>query len=79
MDIMNDTTILIKTNKALKAKAQTLANELGFSLTDIVNASLRKFVIEQGINISKLPTENLNIYKNKKDILSAYQESLKEF
>lgn len=67
---MNDTTILIKTNKALKAKAQTLASELGFSLTDVVNASLRQFVVNQGITISKLPTispaENKDINKRYK-------------
>lgn len=74
-----DTTILIKTKKDLKLKAQTLASELGLSLTDVVNASLRKFVIDQGITISKLPTESLDIYTNKKEILSEYQASLKEF
>lgn len=76
---MNDTTILIKTKKDLKLKAQTLAQELGFSLTDIVNASLRQFVVNQGITISKLPTDNISKYKNKKAILSDYEESLEEF
>lgn len=74
-----DTTILIKTKKDLKLQAQGLARDLGFSLTDIVNASLRQFVVNQGITISKIPSENLDTYLNKKEILSAYQESLKEF
>ena len=74
-----DTTILIKTKKDLKLQAQELARDLGFSLTDIVNASLRQFVINQGILISKIPTESLDMYVNKKEILSAYQASLKEF
>ena len=74
-----DTTILIKTKKDLKIKAQELASDLGLSLTDIVNASLRQFVVNQGITISKIPTETIDIYTNKKEILSAYQESLKEF
>ncbi len=74
-----DTTILIKTKKVLKNQAQALAGELGLSLTDIINASLRQFVINQGITISKLPTENLEVYKNKKQILASYKESLKEF
>ena len=74
-----DTTILIKTRKDLKTKAQELASDLGLSLTDIVNASLRQFVVNQGITISKIPTETLDTYINKKEILSAYQKSLKEF
>jgi antitoxin component of RelBE/YafQ-DinJ toxin-antitoxin module len=74
-----DTTILIKTKKDLKIQAQELARELGFSLTDIVNASLRQFIVNQGITISKMPTENLDVYINKKEIMNAYQSSLKEF
>ena len=74
-----DTTILIKTKKDLKLQAQELASDLGFSLTDIINASLRQFIVNQGIVVSKLPTENLDIYINQKNIVSAYKESLKEF
>lgn len=71
--------MLIKTKKELKSKAQSLAGELGLSLADVVNASLRQFVINQGITISKIPTETLDGYKNKKSIISAYKQSLKEF
>ncbi len=74
-----DTTILIKTKKDLKLQAQGLAKDLGFSLTDIVNASLRQFIVNQGITVSKIPTESLDTYLNKKEILSAYEASLKEF
>ncbi|OHA89790.1 MAG: hypothetical protein A3C70_00860 [Candidatus Zambryskibacteria bacterium RIFCSPHIGHO2_02_FULL_43_14] len=74
-----DTTMLVKTKKELKTKAQALAKDLGLSLTDVVNASLRQFVVNQGITISKLPTETLNVYTNKKEIMLAYKESLKEF
>lgn len=74
-----DTTILIKTKKEVKLKAQELAKDLGLSLADVVNASLRQFVINQGITISKMPTESLDAYYNKKEILSAYKESFKEF
>lgn len=74
-----DTTMLIKTKKDLKLQAQELAEELGFSLTDIVNASLRQFVINQGFTISKIPTESLDMYFNKKEIISAYEQSLREF
>jgi antitoxin component of RelBE/YafQ-DinJ toxin-antitoxin module len=74
-----DTTILIKTKKDIKLQAQALARDLGLSLADVLNASLRQFVINQGITISKMPTESLDAYINKKEILSAYQESKKEF
>lgn len=74
-----DTTMLIKTNKYLKSQAQELAADLGFSLTDIVNASLRQFIVNQGMTISKIPTENLDIYVNKNNIIRAYEASLKEF
>lgn len=74
-----DTTILIKTKKDIKLQAQDLARDLGLSLADVVNASLRQFIINQGITISKIPTESIDAYVNKKEILSAYQASLKEF
>lgn len=74
-----DTTILIKTKKDLKLRAQDLASDLGLSLTDIINLSLRQFIVNQGIVISKIPTEDLDVYTNKKEIISAYQASLKEF
>ncbi len=73
------TTILIKTRKDVKAKAQELAKDLGLSLTDVVNASLRQFVTNQGINISRLPTDSLDTYLNKNDIVSAYHDSFVEF
>jgi len=76
---MLDTTILIKTKKEVKLQAQELARDLGLSLADVVNASLRQFVINQGITISKMPTESLDAYYNKKEILSAYRDSFKEF
>lgn len=74
-----DTTILIRTKKDLKNKAQNLAAELGFSLADIINASLRQFVINQSITISKVPTESLDSYINKNDIVKAYKDSFKEY
>ncbi len=74
-----DTTILIKTKKDLKLQAQELARDLGFSLTDIVNASLRQFVINQGMTISKIPTETLDEYSNPDQILADLADSFKEF
>lgn len=74
-----DTTILIKTKKDLKVRAQELAKDLGLSLADVVNASLRQFVINQGITISKIPTETLDEYSNPEEILAGLRESFKEF
>ena len=74
-----DTTILIKTKKDLKLKAQALASDLGFSLTDIVNASLRQFIVNQGMTISKIPTETLDEYSNSDEILADLRDSFKEF
>ncbi len=74
-----ETTILIKTKKDLKKQAQVLAGELGLTLTDVVNNSLRQFVMNQGITISKIPTEHVDMYKNKRSVLAAYRESLDEF
>lgn len=76
---MKKAVINLKTDQKLKKEAQDLAKELGLSLSDVVNASLHKFVVNQGINISKFPTENLGEYKNKKEIIKAYSESLDEF
>ena len=39
----------------------------------------RQFVVNQGLTISKIPTETLDAYLNKDEIISAYQASLKEF
>ena len=74
-----DTTLLVKTKKDLKKKAQDLAADLGLTLTDVVNTSLRQFVMNQGITISKIPTEHVDMYKNGKDLLQAYKDSLDEF
>ena len=74
-----DTTILIKTKKELKNNAQILAKDLGLSLTDVINISLRQFIVNQGINISKTPNESIESYSNKKEILKAYSDSFKEF
>ncbi len=74
-----DTTILIKTKKDIKKKAQDLAKNLGLSLSDVINASLRQFVVNQGITISRLPTEPISAYINESEIVSAYKESFTEF
>lgn len=42
-----NTTMLIKTNKALKQRAQKLAKEMGLPLGTLVNNYLRNFIIER--------------------------------
>lgn len=42
-----DTTMLIKTNKALKEKAQKLAKEMGLPLGTLVNNYLRSFIVDR--------------------------------
>ncbi|OGI93627.1 hypothetical protein A3A03_01340 [Candidatus Nomurabacteria bacterium RIFCSPLOWO2_01_FULL_40_18] len=42
-----DTTMLIKTNKVLKQRAQRLAKEMGLPLGTLVNNYLRNFIIDR--------------------------------
>jgi addiction module RelB/DinJ family antitoxin len=50
-----NTVIHIKANKEVKANAQKLAKELGLSLSDIINASLRNFIRTREIYFSSVP------------------------
>lgn len=49
---MNTATIFIKTEPKVKKEAQRTAEELGFSLSSILNAFLRQFVKTRTINFS---------------------------
>lgn len=49
------TIINIKADKETKKKAQELANELGFSLSSIVNASLKQFIRSREVYFSIVP------------------------
>ena len=42
-----DTTMLIKTNKALKQRAQKLAKEMGLPLGTLVNNYLKNFIVDR--------------------------------
>lgn len=48
---MNTTVINIKTNPDVKSKAQAIAEELGLSLSSVINALLRQFVRTKAINL----------------------------
>ena len=64
--------INIKTEKEVKDNAQRLAKELGLSLSDVLNASLRNFIRTREVHFSHIPrmTEELEnlIEKTEKDI-----------
>lgn len=47
-----NTTLTIKTDKALKGDAQKVAEILGVPLTTIINAMLRQFVRDKEITLS---------------------------
>ena len=66
-----DTTMLIKTNKVLKTRAQRLAKEMGLPLGTLVNNYLKHFIIErQATFYAPMP--------NKKTI-KAIEEARREF
>jgi len=52
---MKTAVINIKTNKEVKEQAQELAEELGFSLSSLVTASLKQFIRAREVQFSALP------------------------
>jgi antitoxin component of RelBE/YafQ-DinJ toxin-antitoxin module len=65
-----NTTMLIKTDKALKVKAQKLAKEMGLPLGTLVNNYLRNFIVErQAIFTAPMPNK-----KTIRDIEEARKE-----
>ena len=52
------TTTSIKLDKDIKDQAAALANELGLSLSSVVNATLKKFVDERRVVLSASPQFN---------------------
>jgi len=50
-----NTVIHIKADKEVKENAQRAARELGLSLSDIINASLRNFIRTREITFSSVP------------------------
>lgn len=49
------TVIHLKADKEVKENAQKLAKELGLSLSDVINASLRNFIRTREITFSDIP------------------------
>lgn len=52
---MTKAVINIKTDKEVKKNAQKLAEEVGLSLSDVLNASLRNFIRTRELHISAVP------------------------
>ena len=55
---MKTTVINIKSDRSLKAGAEQFAKELGISLSDLVNLSLRYVVTTRSITLDLRPTPN---------------------
>ena len=71
---MNTTSILIKTDPLLKKKAQQTAEEMGISLTSVINLYLRHFIKTKSITFTAgndIPTQYLL------DSLSESEEDIK--
>ncbi|MDP1538697.1 MAG: type II toxin-antitoxin system RelB/DinJ family antitoxin [bacterium] len=75
---MVKTLINIKTDREVKKNAQKLAEELGLSLSDVLNASLRNFIRTREVTFSSIPRMTPELerligrvredFKNKKNI-----------
>jgi addiction module RelB/DinJ family antitoxin len=77
--------INIKTDKEIKTNVQKLAKELGISLSDVINASLRNFVRLREVRISSVPQMTPELerligsarkdFKNKKNISGPFSSA----
>ena len=68
-----NTVIHVKANKETKENAQKLAAELGLSLSDIVNASLRNFIRTREVYFSHIPKMTPELEK----LLDKVEEDIK--
>lgn len=69
---MNTAVINVKVSPDLKAQAQNLAEELGFSLSSLINACLKQMIRTKTVsfNVTEEPTDYLlkALEESKKDI-----------
>jgi len=65
------TTTSVKLDKKVKDEATALANELGLSLSSVINATLKKFVTERRVVFSVSPNFN---EKAKKEFLEMRED-----
>ena len=71
---MNTAVINIKTDPKIKAKAQKVAQQMGLSLSSVLNGYLRKFIKEKKVDF--YADEIPNAYLKK--MLKKSQEDIKE-
>ena len=79
------TVIYIKSDKEIKENAQKLARELGLSLSDVINASLRNFLRTREVYFSAIPRMTPELEKllgpiekdirNEKNLSSGYSDA----
>ena len=84
---MAKTLININTEKEVKENAKKLAEELGLSLSDVVNASLRNFIRSREVYFSSIPRMTLELerllglvekdIRNNKNLSPAFSEAKK--
>jgi addiction module RelB/DinJ family antitoxin len=67
------TVIHLKADKEVKENAQKLARELGLSLSDVINASLRNFIRTREITFSDIPQMTPELEK----LLDEVEEDIK--
>ncbi|MBL7150219.1 MAG: type II toxin-antitoxin system RelB/DinJ family antitoxin [Candidatus Pacebacteria bacterium] len=77
--------INIKTNKEIKENAQKIAKDVGLSLSDVINASLRNFIRTREVYFSAIPRMTPEFerligkferdIKNKKNVSSNFSSS----
>ena len=71
--IMN-TVIHVKANREIKENAQKLAKELGLSLSDIINSSLRNFIRTREVYFS----HTLRMTPELEELLDRVEDDLKK-
>lgn len=68
-----NTVIHVKADKEVKENAQSLARELGLSISDVINASLRNFIRTREIHFSDIPQMTPELER----ILGVVEEDIK--
>ena len=71
---MKKEVIKIKTYKKIKKRAQKIADELGLTLTDIINSSLRNLIRTRRVVFSAIPEMTPELEK----ILGPIEKDIKE-
>ena len=79
--------ISIKTDKEIKKNVQKIAEEIGISLSDVINASLRNFIRTREVYFSSIPRiipefekflgNAENDIKNKKNLSPSFDSAKK--